>query len=119
VTENSEGVGGLIMSTGSIAGVLARYALWDIGARQRGVRYGEMDGTGAGAVSRIDRLDFAYAFNRRVTTPEHDAKWYSKPEQPPPSTLTRSMIFAGSLETICAMRSAARDGDRCGHVFHS
>ena len=36
------------------------------------------------------------------------SKWYSKPEQPLPATLTRSMLFSGSLETICAMRSAAR-----------
>ena len=31
-----------------------------------------MDGTAAGASSRADGLDFAYAFNRGVTTAEHD-----------------------------------------------
>jgi CubicO group peptidase (beta-lactamase class C family) len=73
VTENSEGVGGLITSTGSVARFLAGHAVWDIGGRQLGfARYGEMDGTGAGAVSRNDGLDFSYAFNRRVTTAEHD-----------------------------------------------
>jgi CubicO group peptidase (beta-lactamase class C family) len=72
ITENSEGVGGLITSTGTVARFIAKQAVWDIGRRQLATRYGEMDGTGAAAVSRGDRLDFAYAFNRRVTTPEHD-----------------------------------------------
>ncbi|PYR78777.1 MAG: hypothetical protein DMF86_05075 [Acidobacteria bacterium] len=72
VTENTEGVGGLITSTGTVARMLARHAVWNIGAREFGTRYGEMDGTGAAAVSRHDGLDFAYAFNRRITTPEHD-----------------------------------------------
>jgi hypothetical protein len=31
-----------------------------------------MDGTAAGVVGRADGLDFAHAFNRRVTTAEHD-----------------------------------------------
>jgi CubicO group peptidase (beta-lactamase class C family) len=72
VTENSEGVGGLITSTGTVARVLSRHAVWNIGGRELGTRYGEMDGTGAAAVSRGDGLDFSYAMNRRVTTPEHD-----------------------------------------------
>jgi len=73
LTENSEGVGGLITSTGSIARFIGTHAVWDIGGRQTGfARYGEMDGTGAGAVSRNDEFDFSYAFNRRVTTAEHD-----------------------------------------------
>ena len=72
MTENTEGVGGLITSTGTVARMLARHAVWNIGAREFGTRYGEMDGTGAAAVSRNDGLDFAYAFNRRITTPEHD-----------------------------------------------
>jgi CubicO group peptidase (beta-lactamase class C family) len=72
VMENSEGVGGLIVSTGSVAKMLATHAVWNIGPREVGTRYGEMDGTGAGAVSRGDGLDFAYAFNRRILTAEHD-----------------------------------------------
>lgn len=72
VTENSEGVGGLIASTAAVARTIGTHAVWDIGARQLATRYGEMDGTGAGAVSRADGLDFAYAFNRRVTTAEHN-----------------------------------------------
>ena len=72
VTENTEGVGGLIASTGAVARTIATHAVWDIGGRQLGTRYGEMDGTGAAAVSRADGLDFAYAFNRCVTTAEHD-----------------------------------------------
>ncbi|WP_020160065.1 serine hydrolase [Methylobacter marinus] len=72
ITENSEGVGGLVASTGSIARFIATHAVWDMGPRQLATRYGEMDGSGAGAVSRHDGLDFAYAFNRRVTTAEHD-----------------------------------------------
>jgi CubicO group peptidase (beta-lactamase class C family) len=70
VTENSEGVGGLIMSTGTIASFLAMHAVWNIGARELGTRFGEMDGTDAGATSRGDGLDFAFAFNRRVSNPE-------------------------------------------------
>jgi CubicO group peptidase (beta-lactamase class C family) len=70
--ENDEGAGGLIMSTGTVARFLATHAVWDIGARQGGVRYGEFPGTGAGAVSRPDGLDFAYAFNRQVDTTHHD-----------------------------------------------
>jgi CubicO group peptidase (beta-lactamase class C family) len=72
VTENSEGVGGLIASSAAVARTIGTHAVWDIGGRQLATRYGEMDGTGAGAVSRADGLDFAYAFNRRVTTAEHD-----------------------------------------------
>jgi len=72
VTENSEGVGGLIASTAAVARTIGTHAVWDIGGRQLATRYGEMDGTGAGAISRADGLDFAYAFNRRVTTAEHD-----------------------------------------------
>jgi CubicO group peptidase (beta-lactamase class C family) len=58
LTENSEGVGGLITSTGTVARFLGTHAVWDIGGRQAGTRYGEMDGTGAGAVSRNDEFDF-------------------------------------------------------------
>ncbi len=72
VTENTEGVGGLIASTGAVARTIATHAVWNIGGRELLTRYGEMDGTGAGARSRADGLDFAYAFNRAVTTAEHD-----------------------------------------------
>jgi len=71
--ENDEGAGGLIMSTGTVARFLATHAVWNIGAREWGARYGEFPGTGAGAVSRPDGLDFAYAFNRQVDTTHHDA----------------------------------------------
>jgi CubicO group peptidase (beta-lactamase class C family) len=70
--ENGEGAGGLTMSTGTVARFLATHAVWDIGPRQTGTRYGDFAGTGAGAVSRDDGLGFAYAFNRWVDTPEHD-----------------------------------------------
>ncbi len=42
--------------TGAVARTIATHAIWDIG----------------GVVSRADGLDFAYAFNRRLTTAEHD-----------------------------------------------
>jgi CubicO group peptidase (beta-lactamase class C family) len=71
--ENDEGAGSLIMSTGTVARFLATHAVWDIGPRQLGTRYGEFPGTGAGAVSRPDGIDFAYAFNRQVDTTHHDA----------------------------------------------
>ena len=62
------------MSTRSIVRFLAGHAVWNIGPREAlpGTRYGEMAGTGAGAATRGDGLDFAYAFNRRVTTGDHD-----------------------------------------------
>jgi hypothetical protein len=71
--ENGEGAGGLIMSTGSVARFLAVHAVWNIGPREVGGRYGEFAGTGAAAVSGSDGLDFAYAFNHQVDTPDHDA----------------------------------------------
>jgi CubicO group peptidase (beta-lactamase class C family) len=71
--ENGEGEGGLIMSTGTVARFLATHAVWEIGSRESGTRYGEFAGTGAAAVSRPDGIDFAYAFNRLVDTPHHDA----------------------------------------------
>jgi hypothetical protein len=56
--ENSEGAGGLIMST--VAQFLATHAVWNIGPREPGfARYGKFSGTGAVAVSRPDGLDFA------------------------------------------------------------
>ena len=55
-----------------VARFIAAHSVWDIGGREVATRYGEMDGTGAGAVSRDDGLDFSYAFNRRVTTADHD-----------------------------------------------
>ena len=33
---------------------IATHSVWDIGGREVATRYGEMDGTGAGAVSRDD-----------------------------------------------------------------
>jgi CubicO group peptidase (beta-lactamase class C family) len=72
LTENTEGVGGLIMSTGTIARMIATHAVWNIGGREVATRFGIMDGTGAAAVSRGDDLDFAFAFNRRVTDAEQN-----------------------------------------------
>ena len=71
--ENGEGAGGLIMSTGTVARFLATHAVWDIGPRESGTRYGDFAGTGAAAVSRPDGLDFAYAFNHLVDSLHQDA----------------------------------------------
>jgi CubicO group peptidase (beta-lactamase class C family) len=71
--ENGEGAGGLIMSTGTVARFLAKHAVWNIGPRESGARYGDFAGTGAAAVSRPDGLDFAYAFNHLVDNAHHDA----------------------------------------------
>ena len=71
--ENGEGAGGLIMSTGTVARILATHAVWNIGPRESGARYGDLAGTGAAAVSRADGIDFAYAFNRLVDNAHHDA----------------------------------------------
>jgi CubicO group peptidase (beta-lactamase class C family) len=71
--ENGEGAGGLVMSTGTVARFLAKHAVWNIGPRESGARYGDFAGTGAAAVSRPDGLDFAYAFNHLVDNVHHDA----------------------------------------------
>ena len=70
--ENGEGSGGLIMSTGTVARFLASHAVWNIGRREVGVRYGRLSGTGAAAISRPDGLDFAFAFNRLIDDAHYD-----------------------------------------------
>jgi CubicO group peptidase (beta-lactamase class C family) len=72
VTENSEGVGGLMMSAATVARLIGTHAVWNMGGRETGRRYGIMDGTMSGAISRDDGLDYAYVFNRRVTDPEQN-----------------------------------------------
>jgi hypothetical protein len=71
--EHDVGAGGLIMSTATIARFLGTHAVWDIGSREVGGRYGRFAGTGALAVSRADGVDFAVAFNRQVEYPAYDA----------------------------------------------
>ena len=71
--EQDVGDGGLIMSTATIARFLGTHAVWDIGSREVGGRYGRFAGTGALAVSRADGLDFAVAFNREIEYPDYDA----------------------------------------------
>ena len=71
--ENGEGAGGLITSSGTVARFLATHAVWCIGPREFGARYGDLPGSGAAAVSRPDGIDFAYAFNRLVDDTHHDA----------------------------------------------
>ncbi len=70
--EVGEGAGGLVTSTGSVARFIGTHAVWNVGGRASGVRHGTLDGTCSGAVSRDDGLDFAYAFNRRVSDADHD-----------------------------------------------
>jgi CubicO group peptidase (beta-lactamase class C family) len=70
--ENGEGSGGLLASAPSVARFIARHAVWDVGPRQTAARYGEFEGTTAGAVSRGDGLDVAFLFNRRVGDAQHD-----------------------------------------------
>ncbi len=70
--ENGEGSGGLVTSARTIARFIATHAVWDRGGRQLATRYGTLDGTTSGAVSRDDGLDVGYVFNRRVTDAEHD-----------------------------------------------
>lgn len=71
--EQDVGAGGLIMSTATIARFLGTHAVWDIGPREVGGRYGRFAGTGALAVSRADGADFAIAFNREIEYPDYDA----------------------------------------------
>ena len=70
--ENGEGNGGLVTSAGTIARFIATHAVWDVGGRQLATRYGSLDGTTSGAVSRGDGLDVGFLFNRRVNGAEHD-----------------------------------------------
>ena len=71
--EQDVGAGGLIMSTATIASFLGTHAVWNIGSREAGGRYGRFAGTGAAAVSRDDGVDFAIAFNREIEYPDYDA----------------------------------------------
>jgi CubicO group peptidase (beta-lactamase class C family) len=71
--EHDVGAGGLIMSTATIARFLGTHAVWNIGPREVGGRYGRFAGTGAAAVSRADGVDFAIAFNREIEYPDYDA----------------------------------------------
>lgn len=75
--ENGEGSGGLITSTSTIARFIATHPVWNqsamqLAGRELSTRYGKLEGTTSGAVSRPDGLDFSYAFNRQVTDAEHD-----------------------------------------------
>jgi CubicO group peptidase (beta-lactamase class C family) len=70
--ENGEGSGGLVTSASTIARVIATHAVWDVGVRQVAARYGVLDGTTSGAVSRGDGLDVGFVFNRRVSPSRHD-----------------------------------------------
>ncbi len=72
VLEVGEGAGGFVTSTATIARFIGTHAVWDVGPRAPAVRHGTLDGTCSGAISRRDGIDFAYAFNRRVTDTEHD-----------------------------------------------
>jgi CubicO group peptidase (beta-lactamase class C family) len=77
VLETSAGAGGLLTSAPSLARLIARYPVWNadnlhLTGRELATRYGTLDGTSSGAVSRDDGLDFAFLFNRRVTDGEHD-----------------------------------------------
>lgn len=71
--EQDVGAGGLITSTATIASFLGTHAVWNIGSREVGGRYGRFAGTGAVAVSRDDGVDFAIAFNREIGYPDYDA----------------------------------------------
>ena len=71
--ESDVAAGGLIMSTATIARFLRTHAVWNIGAREVGGRYGKLAGSGAIAVSREDPFDFAVAFNRDVEYAAYDA----------------------------------------------
>ena len=72
VLENGEGAGGLLTSASSVARLIGSHAVWNVGPRELGTRYGTLEGSCAGAVSRPDGLDVAFLFNRRVTDAEHD-----------------------------------------------
>jgi CubicO group peptidase (beta-lactamase class C family) len=71
--EQDIGAGGLIMSAATVAKFLGTHAVWEIGPREVGGRYGQLAGTGAIAVSRADGIDFAVAFNREIEYPDYDA----------------------------------------------
>lgn len=71
--ENNAGSGGLVSTAPTIARFISGHAVWGLGGRSVATRYGEFDGTTSGARSRLDGVDFAYVFNRRVSDDEHDS----------------------------------------------
>ncbi|HEY0422485.1 MAG TPA: hypothetical protein VGC82_04090, partial [Rhodopila sp.] len=75
--ETGPGAGGLLASTPSLARFIADHPVWNgsaahLSGRELATRYGTLDGTISGAVSRDDGLDFAFVFNRRTSDAEHD-----------------------------------------------
>ena len=75
VLEPRAGSGGLLASPASVARFLDRHAVWNIGGREQGTRYGTFIGTSSGATSTdlaSGRWDFAWAMNREVPNPVKD-----------------------------------------------
>ena len=72
--ETTPGIGGLVMSSGTVARFIGDQAVWDIGGRQPGLtRYGNLDGSGSIATSRGDGIDFAIVFNRNLDNTEFNS----------------------------------------------
>jgi CubicO group peptidase (beta-lactamase class C family) len=80
VLETGPGAGGLLASAPSLARFIADHPVWNgwngssphLTGRELATRYGTLDGTISGAVSRGDGLDMAFVFNRRTSDAEHD-----------------------------------------------
>jgi len=69
VLEARAASGGLLASPASVARFLDRHAVWTIGGREQGTRYGTFIGTSAGATSMdlaSGRWDLAWATNREI-----------------------------------------------------
>ncbi len=67
--------GGLLASPASVARFLDRHAVWDLGGRTGGTRYGTFVGTSAGATSTMTpsgQWDLAWTTNREIAGPVKD-----------------------------------------------
>lgn len=73
LTEVAPGTGGLATSVTTVAQFIGKHAVWDLDERNVGpIRYGDFEGTSAGAQSRPDGFDIAFAFNYWVSDADKD-----------------------------------------------
>lgn len=72
VLEVAPGAGGFVTSVSTVARFIGSHAVWDLGPRTLGTRYGDFEGTATIAHSRPSGLDLAVAFNFWVPGAEKD-----------------------------------------------
>jgi CubicO group peptidase (beta-lactamase class C family) len=72
VLEVAPAAGGFATSVTTVARFIGSHAVWDLGARTSGTRYGDFEGTATIAQSRDSGLDLAVAFSFWVPDPAKD-----------------------------------------------